>query len=113
MELSGDPGSIWYRYDFATRPPASARGGDTCYLFSGSGPLEVTLPTADGGEITLSGAFDQNRGTAAGAETDGHLGNATFEFLNQFRLEEDHMDENCINKPIKHFITSGQGVVVG
>jgi hypothetical protein len=113
VKLSGKPGTLWYEYHFATKPPNDSLRGDTCYLFSGDGPVRATVPTADGRQLSLTGLFKINQGTTLGALNTGTLGGADFQFVVTFRLEEGHYDELCVNQPIRHFITSGVGKVSG
>ena len=111
--LSGDSGTIFYEYHFGTALPAQAMGGDSCILFSGLAEnTTVTLPMAEGGDIRLVGVLEA-AGTAAGGVGRIAAGNAVGNFVLEFRSEPDHLDEDCVTKPIQHFITTGQGTLTG
>jgi hypothetical protein len=110
--LSGHSGTIFYEYHLGTAMPAQAMGGDSCVVFSGLADTTVTLPTADGGDIRLVGILEA-AGTAAGGVGRITAGKAAGNFVLEFRAEPDHLDEDCVTKPIQHFITTGQGTLKG
>lgn len=111
--LSGVPGTIFYEYHFGTAMPAKAMGGDSCIVFSGLAEnTTVTLPMADGSDMRLVGILEA-AGTAAGGVGRIAAGNAVGNFGLEFRGEPDHLEEDCVTKPIQHFITTGQGTLTG
>lgn len=67
----------------------------------------MTLPLAGGDVMTLTGTFTA-RGIGPVALTLGNLGDIEFSALVQFRPHPDHLDENCVLKPLNHFIATAQ-----
>ncbi len=81
----------------------------TCALASGEGTLTVTLLTTDG-PMTLSGTI---RWTAEGplARAQGRIGSSPFKAVGHFRPDLEHPDEDCYNRPLRHVILRGFGIL--
>jgi hypothetical protein len=103
--LHPEPGTIDIVFNYATGDLARLLGGASCLAYSGDGSLTVTLP-ADGGTLTLSGSF-LSSGIGIVGEIHGTLGGAVFQGAAVFLLDPNYLDENCVTKPLEHFITFG------
>lgn len=105
------PGDISYWYIGGTQPPATALGGEACQAWGGHGEMTMTLPTV-GGEVTLTGGFTA-RGSGVAGLMEGTLGQARMVMVIHFRPEPDRLDEDCVRKPINHFIANAHGTLGG
>jgi hypothetical protein len=56
----------------------------------------------------LSGPFESVGGQAGAIH--GRVGDSAFQGTVAFLLDPDHLDENCVTKPLQNFITIGQMV---
>jgi hypothetical protein len=110
-ELSGEPGVVTFDYSYGTGPTSKPQG-DNCQYSSGSGIMTVELPLSSGKKISVSGP---NSWVAVGlaGEVHGMLGDSQLVGVEQFALEPDHLEENCVTEPIRHFIAFGQVVLSG
>jgi len=109
-QLAEHSGTISYWYIGGTQPPGSTVGGENCVAWGGHGELTVSLPLADGSLMTLVGKFTA-RGLGMAGLTLGRLGNTEFVALAEFRPEPDHLDEDCVRKPLNHFIADAEMLI--
>lgn len=105
--LAARPGAVSYRYSYG-RGLGERLGGDTCMFGSARGTWQVNLPTAGGPEMTFTGPFDFEFAGPV-AEAHGWLGGVRAEFV--FEVQPDRLDEDCVRKPFRHFMTRGQGIL--
>ncbi len=87
-----------------TRPGLGSTG--TCLTDGGEGHVTVRLPTMDGGTLQLDGPATY---VSVGAENfmEGYLGPYHYVSFVQSMPDLNHLDENCVTKPVQHWISAG------
>jgi hypothetical protein len=106
-QLTGGPAHFewWYSYGSSDVPA----GGNRCGLVGGAGTWQANLPTIDGSALALTGPWSFT-GNVAG-ELHGQLGGFAVEMVWETLSEPDHLDEDCVTKPTRHFRWIAQGMV--
>lgn len=107
--LAAAPGTIFYTATYGTGT-LTKDGGDTCVLGSGDGWMRLSLPAVHGGAISLEGPFQWEAVWLAGVLR-GQLGQLRMDMALQFRPDPAYPKEDCVQEPLRHFITTGQGAL--
>jgi hypothetical protein len=106
-QLTGGPGHLEWSYSYGSSDVPA--GGNRCGLSGGSGTWQANLPTIDGSALALTGPWSFT-GNAAG-QLHGQLGGHPVDMGWVAFSEPDHVDEDCVTKPVRHFRWIAQGTV--
>jgi hypothetical protein len=105
------PGVISYGYTYGADQTV-VPGGDNCATTAAHGTWTATLP-AGGSTVTLTGPFVVVAVGGVAGRVSGRLGTADVDGTVEARPDPDHLDEDCVNKPLRHFIATAQVVLRG
>ena len=108
QQLSPDPGTFALRWSYGGE--GSGLGGSNCISGRVTGSWDVTLPMADGTTMALTGPTTSEwAGTVF--RVGGQFGRHAVDGIGQVRLDPDHLDEDCVTKPVRHWIDTVQVAV--
>lgn len=82
-----------------------------CIADTGVGQMMLRLTASDGTPIELSGAF--NYGGSTFGWMSGSVGDFELTSLTASGLEPDHLEENCVTVPMRHYSTTAAMLLRG
>jgi len=101
QQLSAEPGTFAWRWRYGGEESDPLRGS-SCITGRTTGSWDVTLALADGTPLALTGPMT-GQWTGTIFTVRGQLGRHAAEGIGQVRFDSDHLDEDCVTKPVRHY----------
>jgi len=100
-QLSAERGTFAWRWGYGSEGSGPLTGS-SCISGRTTGSWDVSLPMADGTTMALTGPMT-GQWTGTMFTVRGQLGQHAAEGIGEVRFDPDHLDEDCVTKPVRHY----------